>query len=476
MRYDHAELTAIPAMTETMLAAILVIGALMLLAKWIRRRWKLLQRLFLPSSIIAGVLALLLGPQVLGRLVPNERMPDGLWNQDLLELWSGMPGLLINVVFAALFLGKSISPPGEIWRKAGPMVAHGQTLAWGQYVVGLTLVILILTPLTGVNPMAGALIEIGFEGGHGTAAGLGDTFRELGFANGADLALGMATVGVVGGVILGTLLINWAVWRGHIQRPDRVGEAEAEQMSSPENLEREKPEQRMKDQSIEPLSIHLGFIAVAIGLGWLLLKALVLAERHLLLPLGWPELMEHIPLFPLAMIGGVIVQLIGLKAGYAALIDRELINRIGGVALDLLIVAALATLSLAVLGDNLWVLLSLVVAGVAWNLFGFLVLARLMFPRDWVANGLANFGQGMGMTVIGLLLVRMVDPRGRTGAMEAFGYKQLLFEPVVGGGLFTAASLPLIYQFGPVSVLIGTATVMLAWLIFGLWQFGNFRR
>ncbi len=453
--------------TETTLLAVLVIAALILVAKWLRRRIGVLQRLFLPSSIIAGTLALLLGPQVLGNLLPAEDWSNGLWSDPILTVWSAMPGLLISIVFAALFLGKSISSPREIWRKAGPMVAHGQTLAWGQYVVGLSLVVLLLTPLTGIDPMAGALIEIGFEGGHGTAAGLGDTFRELGFANGADLALGLATFGVVFGVILGTVMINWAVWRGHIDPPGKIDEDENEAMSSPENLEA--PEAHFQDQSIEPLSVHLGFVAVAVSLGWLLLEGLIRLEKHLLMPLGWPELIEHIPLFPLAMIGGVIVQLLGSHLGYARLISRGLINRIGGVALDLLIVAALATLSLQVLGDNMIVLLSLIVAGVVWNLFGFLVLARWMFPNDWVTNGLANFGQGMGMTVVGLLLVRMADPRGRSGAMEAFGYKQLLFEPIVGGGLFTAASLPLIYQFGPVPVLIGTSVAMLLWLVFGLW-------
>jgi glutamate:Na+ symporter, ESS family len=50
-----------------------------------------------------------------------------------------------------------------------------------------------------MNPIAGALIEIGFEGGHGTAAGLAGTFETFGFAEGADLALGLATVGLVAG-------------------------------------------------------------------------------------------------------------------------------------------------------------------------------------------------------------------------------------------------------------------------------------
>lgn len=456
---------------ESVFFAILLIAVLLLAGKWTRRRVGLLQRLFLPSSIVAGVFALLLGPQVLGRFFTEDSgWANGLWTPSVLEVWSSLPGIFINVVFAALFLGKGIPSLAAIWRSAGPMVAHGQTIAWGQYVVGLGLVLVMLSPLWGINPMAGALIEIGFEGGHGTAAGLGDTFRELGFEDGADLALGLATLGVVMGVILGTVAINWAVWKGHIERPDRSA-VEDEELAEHEN--REPPVDRhFSDRSIEPLSIHLGFVGVSIALGWAILQGIVWLEGALLVPLGWPELFRHIPLFPLAMIGGVIVQILGGRLGYAKLIDRNLMNRISGTALDLLIVAALGALSLEAIGAHVGPFVLLALGGIAWNLFGFFVLARLMFPRDWAPNGLANFGQGMGMTVIGLLLVRMSDPHNRSGAMESFGYKQLLFEPVVGGGLFTAASLPLIYHFGAGPVFVGVTVVMAGWLIFGLWKFG----
>ena len=452
---------------EDVFWAILMAAGLIVLGKWVRRHWKLLHNLFLPSSIIAGVIALLLGPQVLGRTGGDDF--NGIFPTSVLEVWSSLPGLLISIVFAALFLGKTLPNIGEIWQKAGPMVAHGQTMAWGQYVVGISLAWLVLVPFFDSSPLAGALIEIGFEGGHGTAAGLGDTFRELGFADGADLALGLATVGVVVGVIMGTIIVNWAVWRGYIERPDHTPE-EKDEMAEHENRELS-IDQKYKDQALEPLSFHLGLIAVSIGLGWLLLEGMVRLESSLLVPLGWPELFRHIPLFPLAMIGGVGVQLLGQKLGYGQLIDRKIINRIAGASLDLLIVAALGALSLEAIGANVLPFLILAVAGILWNLFGFVVLARYMFPKNWVPNGLANFGQGIGMTVIGLLLVRMSDPHNRSGAMEAFGYKQLLFEPVVGGGLFTAASLPLLYQFGPVPVLIGVTVLMFGWFIFGLWLF-----
>ena len=468
---------------ESTLVALLLIGLLMLAGKFARNHIRLLQKLFLPSSIIGGTIALLLGPQVLGNLVQrvwsdSGILANGLWPESTLEVWSGLPGLLISVVFAGLFLGKKIPGLKEIWRLAGPMIAHGQTMAWGQYVVGILLVLLLLTPIWGMSPMAGALIEISFEGGHGTAAGMSETFADLGFEDGADLALGLATIGVLAGVLLGTAMINWGIWRGKIQKPDRDAEKECstEELCEHETREILREKSHSKDRAIDPMSIHIGFVALAISIGWLLLQALILLEKTLLVPIGWPELVTHIPLFPLAMIGGVIVQLVGLRAGYAKAIDRELMNRISGTALDLLIVSAMGTLSLSALGEHMGPFLILAAGGILWNVFGLLVLARLMFPQNWMQNGLANFGQGTGMTVIGLLLVRMSDPGGKAGVMEAFGYKQLLFEPIVGGGLFTAASLPLIHQFGPVPVLIGVTLIMTGWLVFGICSFGPHRR
>ncbi len=453
--------------------AVFLIGALMLLGKVIRRFTPILQRLFLPSSIIGGTIALLIGPQVMGRFFQDtERMQYGLWPESIQEIWSSMPALLISVVFASLFLGKAIPGPQKIWQQAGPMVAHGQTIAWGQYVVGISLAVLLLTPVFGISPMSGALIEIGFEGGHGTAAGLGDTFRSLGFEDGADLALGLATVGVVMGVLIGTALINWAVWKGHMPRPESFESSEEkESICEHENREFDRKKTTGRDQAMEPLSIHIGFIAVAIGIGWLILEGMVRLETSVLIPLGWPELLAHIPLFPLAMVGGVIIQIAAERLGFSEWIDRGLINRISGTALDILIVAAMATLSLEAIGTHAWAFIILAAAGIAWNLFGYLVLARWMFPEKWAVYGLANFGQGIGMTVIGLLLVRMSDPKGRSGAMEAFGYKQLMFEPVVGGGLFTAASLPLIHQFGALPVLAGVTVLMAGWLVFGIMCF-----
>ena len=91
-----------------------------------------------------------------------------------------------------------------------------------------------------------------------------------------------------------------------------------------------------------------------------------------------------------------------------------------------------------------------------------------MFTHHWFENGITNTGQSMGMTATGLLLNRLVDPDNHAKARESFAYKQLIFEPFMGGGLITATSAIVIYEFGSLIALIIATIVMLFWLILGL--------
>lgn len=459
--------------------ALAAIGLLLVLGAWIRGRITWVQRLFLPASVISGVVALLIGPGALGAIIGRLGGPDwlveGLIPARVLDVWSELPVLLISVVFAGLFIGKRIPGIRQIWSIAGPQVALGQSIAWGQYVVGITLGLLVLGPVFGLDPIAGALIEIGFEGGHGTAAGLSDMFDEFGFPEGTDLALGLATVGLISGVLIGIVIINWAVRTGRIElEGDDLIEAAREATDDDlDDLEAREPLTDTGGQATDPLSIHFGYIAIAIALGWLLLGGLVALERAAWGGEGGLELFTHVPLFPMAMIGGVAFQLVLDRTRRERAVDRRLINRISGTALDFIIVAALGTLSIEAIGGNLGPFLVLAVAGVAWNVAAFLILAPRIVPEYPYQRGLGDFGQSTGMTVSGLLLLRVADPANRSGGLEAFGYKQLLFEPVVGGGLFTAMSIPLIAQLGAIPVLIGTSLLLAFWVVLGLTRFGS---
>jgi glutamate:Na+ symporter, ESS family len=505
---DAAEAAAVAEQSAPGFSVMEVLFALMLLAlvllvcKHLRDRVKFFRDIFLPSSIVAGAVALLLGPQILGWIAhqydPDSLLADGAFPAYAIEVWRTLPGILINVVFAGLLLGQPLPGIREIWFRAGPQVVFGQSVAWGQYVVGLLLAILILTPLFGTNPMAGALIEIGFEGGHGTSAGMRDTMEELGFPEGADIALTLATVGLVGGVLLGTLLVNWAVRTGRITVPDEDDEAgEGQLEKAGESLatltDRDIKEytklKRFEISPTDPLSLHIGLIALAIVIGWVILNSLVWIEQ-----MTWGAeptaeqvaaalaagdeapralvLIGHVPLFPMAMIGGVLIQIVIDRFGWHKHISRRMISRISGTALDFVIVAALATISLQAIGEHFWPILLLSITGVGWCVFALLFIAPRVIPYNWFERGIGDFGQSMGVTVTGLLLMRMADPENRSGCLESFGYKQLLFEPIVGGGLFTGMSVGLIYAWGPGNVLLLCSILTAGWLLFGWLYFG----
>ncbi|GAB4226849.1 MAG: sodium/glutamate symporter [Elainellaceae cyanobacterium] len=455
--------------------AFIVIAILVLVGRYVKQKVRWIQRLYLPESIVAGVLALLLGPQVLGAIATavagaDTLLANGIFPEAMRAVWSQSPGIFINIVFAALFLGETIPGPRDIWRKAAPQVVFGQTLAWGQYVLGILVTLLILIPLFNVNPIASCLIEIAFEGGHGTAGGMAETLTELGFADGPDLALGLATVGIVSGIICGTALADWARRKGHIPtisrtvtQPDDFPEL-TESAETPE-LQRRRA-RLMHNLLIDPLSINFGIVGLAIVVGWLILEGLKLLEALTWGQTGF-EVMTFVPLFPMALIGGILVQLALERLGLSPLVIKPLMQNIAGAALDVVVITALASISLSVIGSNLGTFIILSVVGIVWNVAVFLWFAPRIFPSYWFAKGIGDMGQSMGVTATGILLLRMIDPDNETGAFESFAYKQLFFEPIVGGGLFTAAAPALVIRFGLVPVLLLTGGLLAFWLFCG---------
>ncbi len=460
----------------TVALALLLLGILALIGIMIRVRSRITQKLFLPVALISGFLALILGPQVLGRVAGwlgwDPLVEGGVFGPDVLSVWSELPGLLISVVFAALFLGTPIPSVKRALTLLGPQLSLGVTFASGQYVIGILLAVLILVPLFNVSPMFGALIEIGFEGGHGTAAGMAPVMTELGFEEGGDLALAMATVGILSGVIVGVIGVNWAARRGHSQTLDVKASQDPEIARGLYDVDQPSGgAQTTRSESLDTLTLHIGIIALAILIGQGLLMGLQAIEQ--LLWVDTIEIFSYVPLFPLAMLGGVIIQFLADKTGLARLIDRGTMERIQGFALDTLIIAALATLSIDAIANNLGPFVILAVAGVLWNVFVLFFLAPRFIQSFWFERGIADFGQSMGVTATGLLLLRMADPNQKSPAYEAFGYKQLVFEPFFGGGLVTAASIPLIVQLGPYPLLIIMAVLLVLALWSGFFYFGK---
>ena len=448
------------------------LSLLLLLGMALRQRLRWLRVLGIPEALVAGLLGLLIGP-----FGPWSVFPDQVY-----RIWSQTPGVLISLVFATLFLGQTLPSPRVIWNRAAGQTAFGMVLGFGQYLVGGLLVLLVLQPLFGTNPLMAALIEVGFEGGHGTAAGMGATFSELGLPAGETLGLAMATVGVLTAVLLGSALVvigrgrNWLVSGdpNAATGSTRQGLKSTDQdpISADERLNLERAAGTIQPESapsmtIDSLTVNVALAGGAVGLG-ILLKASLTGLGGVF---GGPEtakLLQAIPVFPLTMVGGLIVQVILQRTRQTRLVSAVAQASVGSLAMDLLITAAMASLNLPLLEDNWIPFLALAIAGLSWNVCAFLWLAPRIFRDHWFERGIADFGQGTGVTATGLLLLRMADPWGRSRAMEAFSFKQLLFEPFLGGGLVTALSPLLIISWGLPRFSAAALVLTLASLLFGL--------
>ena len=430
---------------------------LLVTGKFLRVKIKLLQKLYLPSSVIGGVLGLII-LTVFRNYIPS----------DWISGWSKLPGFLINIVFAALFLGVHIPGIKKIWNIAGQQLCYGQIVAWANIWWNRPRPHCIRASDGSTGPVR-VILPVGFEGGHGTAGGLAQVFSDLGWKDGRDLGLASATIGMVSGIIIGMWLINLAVRRGFVANVRVFEQQSRNEQTGIYDYESQPPagRQTVSADSIDSLALHLAIVGIAILIGYLFKLGFKELNDYMPASIQKIKILDSFPLFPLCMIGGLLIQLFINRLKIKHIVNHNQMSRISGAALDFLVVAAISTIKINLIIDNWIPFVSLAIAGIIWNVFCVLWLAKRILSKNiWFEQSIAEMGQSMGVTATGLMLLRTVDPEEKTMAPAAFGYKQLLHEPFMGGGLWTSMAIPLVMTQGGFTILGISITAITFWLVF----------
>lgn len=440
---------------------------LLLLAGTVLGRGLGVHRWGIPEALLAGVLGLLVGPQG-----PWPLLPEGV-----IRLWEALPLILLTLVFGSLLVGKPLPRPAGLWRPLGAQVLLSLTLAFGQYLVGGLVVLVVLRPWLDVSPVMACLIEVAYEGGHGSAAAMAPTYAALGVEGAEDLGLALATVGLLASTVVGGLLVLLARWRGWVAAPEAplAAEPDGRPESAPPDAGDSPPDPRTPNPDAwgvrlalaRAWAVNLALAGLAVALGWGLLEALRALAPHL--GSGVASVIDTFPVFPMALVGSLLVRLALERTGNAAWASAAIQNRTGTLAADLLIAAATACLDLTSL-SHLWQpLLVLGVAGLLWNLLVVLGPGRWMLPEPWFERGLVDFGQATGVAASGLLLLNMVDPRDQHDVLTPFSIKQLLLQPLVAGGVITVVAPLAVSRWGlPAWTALCVALVIL-WVGLAVW-------
>src|SRR5215831_12045259 len=449
---------------ESIGLSIVVLSLVFACAALIRRWSRPLRELFIPTAVIGGFLVLGLGPEGMGRLIGGS----GIFPDDVFAVWTQMPGVLVTVMSASLLLGERLPPVKTVWSISGSHVIMIGVMSMGQFALGGILVWLLLEPVFGIDRKAGALIEMSFAGGHGTLAGLTPILQQYGVGDLLNVGLGLATIGIVSGIVVGTTLVNYAI------RSPSIPIVRQNPTSPDEDFDIDHHRPSPDDQPLDESKGMAQVTAAAVFLGVTIALAIVLLQlfRALFHLLG-SDFFDKFPLFPFTFPAAVIVQLCARRYNFEWAVNRRAVEGLGGIAIDGVIICAVGTLLLGAIGANIGPLIILAVAAIGWSVFMTLVIGRYLFPKHWFEHSIAEFGESQGMLACGFVMVDMVDPLRQTDVVRGYSYRQIITRLIVGGGFMTALSVPLIDLWGLPAFTIAAAAVAVGLLVWGIKRAGH---
>lgn len=384
----------------------LVLVGLLLVAELARR---VLPLGVVPSCIVAGVLGLLGGPDVLA-LLPVDR-----------QVLETIVYHALGVVFIAIGLQRPAGPGGGGARSIALGVPFVMTV---QTMIGLVAVLM----LGDLHPGFGLMLPLGFEQGPGQALSLGAAWEAGGMPDGAQVGLAMAAIGFAWSIGAGIPLVAWGRARGHVA-----------QTLAPRDPPAERGGEGMQGAGLDALTRQLAVIAGVYAVTFAVCAGLAAALEPLpgVAPMVWGF---HF------IVGGALAMAVRPLLGRIseeAVADEQLLRRIAGACVDGMTAASIAAVQIAVITAYAVPLLLVTTAGGLVTLAVCVGMARRAFPEAWFEHCVVWFGMSTGTLPMGLALLRIIDPELRSAAPRS---------AVVGSAGAVVPSIPLMLVVLPAAV------------------------
>lgn len=420
---------------EILLKSLAYVSVLLLVGMFLRAKVPLFQKLLLPASVIGGFIGLLFGPNVLGSITNGVCLPV---SEDFLTCWAVLPGILIVPIFAAAPLGNGMDPNEKktSFRTYGPkvLVACGlfSCVTSLQTAIGLitNLVFSKLDPSLNLYRTFGIELAHGFAGGHGTAAALGGILESFGldyWQTSMSVGVTCATVGLIGGMLLGILFINRGNRRHKFEKlegrdgeiPEAIRVGIIKDVSKQPSVGREST----TTSSIDVLTVHLALILVGCGLAywlraWLIASPIALVSAAL----------SGIPVWFIALLMMYVVNWVLKSLKLSWMIDKKIKSRITGMLSDLAITAAVASC-------NVQAVIAYIVPITVMCIVGFIMTYLVLFPLHRIffrgnypeERAMICWGVNTGVMINGMMLLKICDPDYETPALNEFAMAFALF-------------------------------------------------
>lgn len=410
-----------------------IISALMLLGKLIRVKVKGIQKFLIPPAVLAGIMALVLGPEVLGWLPLSGSLGT-------------YAGILIAFVFAALPFtstskAKEVAKVKRMWGYS----QGGMLLQWG---FGGLLGIVILGQIWPLNDSFGITMPAGFCGGHGSAAALGEAFSKFGQDEVLTLAMTAATVGIICSILLGLVFLRIGTKRGHsacLTQAETLPEELRTGLVAEDNR-RSMGDSMFSNISISTLTFNLSIIALVVLGGYLVSKGVSRIAPSLALPV-----------FSCSYIIGILVKFVCDRTKVTERICPETSSNLSAMFTDYLVAFGIASIKISVVTHYLVPMLILLGVGLVFTATYVYFAAKHIFKEYWFEKAMFSWGWFTGTMAMGMALFRIADPDGKSHCVDHYAIAYIFIAPVEIA-LITFA--PLVFSSGYGLLFSGTCAVV----------------
>lgn len=265
----------------------------------------------------------------------------------------------------------------------------------------------------GINSFFGLMLPAGFVGGHGTAAAIGSVLSDNGWNDATSIGQAFATIGLLGGILVGVAIINTGARKGKTAIIKSVKDLQEEMLTGlvKEKDRSEFGENTVNAMSIDTLTWHFSLVLVAVGMAYGINKYLKML---------FPSF--SFPIYGLALVCSIFLHKLLEIVHLSDFVDKKIIMHIGSSATDYLVAFGIASININVVIKYLVPIIFISVIGFIFTISWFWIVSPKFFKNYWFEKGIYIFGLSTGVMATGVILLRITDPEFKSGVLEDFGF------------------------------------------------------
>ena len=373
----------------------------LVLGNIIRRSIPPLRKSFIPSALIGGVLLALLG-LFIKWVSPTDFM---LIDKQIMKV----------VTYHALaigFIATTLKVANQEKKKGLGVLSIQNGLLTGatymlQAVFGLLTVFIFYWVGKEVFHATGIILPLAFGQGPGNAMTWDINF---GIADGS-FGLALASIAFIVASLVGVVYLNFYRRKGEILRNEGIAERRLEEFVENHEIE--------DSDSIDKMSVQVGIVVICYAIAFGIMCALHATGVKMVRDIAWGFN------FIFGVIAATLVKALLVFLKKKKVIKHKYINnyqmdRISGLAFDLMIIAGVAAIEIHNIKNYLWIILALTIVGTIVTFFYVKFITKHCFKGLNHHMFLVNFGTLTGTASNGMILLREVDSSFETQSSNIF--------------------------------------------------------